>query len=273
MGARCADGAAETWSQHTDDHGQHYYFNATLGRSSWTHPRRDAFLQRYIALKVNRDYNVGGAEREALGQVLDGLLAEGGGGLEEARAALLDNVSLSAQLLAERALPPPTGASDGGDGGGGGGGAAAALDAVGALLQPLLADIEHLQNALRRAMVENADLEKRLQAGAVQLRLEEERRQQLAAQAHTRASLGLPRAKIGRRATPPHAPRGGATVPSAAAGSGGGYDATVRLVMSSEWTLFEGPEPACVLALPRLAACLVPPVLPPFTPIRPLLLH
>eukprot|EP01048_Picozoa_sp_COSAG05_P011549 COSAG05_NODE_1095_length_5901_cov_26.506205_1_plen_304_part_00 len=228
----------EAWTEHRKD-GRTFYFNSAQGRSSWTHPRRDAFLQRYIGLKINRDYE--GGDLTTLKECLDGLARDGG--LDSRRETLMSNVSLSSQLLSEfddrKADYAEVGVKHG--------------DLLGAsqgLLRSLLADIDQLKQALRRGAVENKELEMQLETNNVLIRLERERRDALAAQVQAQSGRQTRQAKIGR--VRPTAPR-----PSADELLTAG--ATVRFSMSPTWSLFEGATPSTATQEKAAAAAAVAP--------------
>ena len=213
----------EAWTEHEKD-GRTFYFNSTQGRSSWAHPRRDAFLQRYIGMKINRDYN--DSDLAPLKDCLDGLARTGE--LDARRETLMANVSLSSQLLsdfddrkaeyAEVDLKHEDllGASQG-------------------LLQSLLNDIEQLKQALRRQAADNLELEQKVETNNILLRLERQRRDALEAQLQAKVGMQTRQAKIGR-VRRPIAPKPSSEELLAAG-------ATVRLALSPLWPLFGGGAP------------------------------
>ena len=203
------------WREHRDARGQAFFHCAALGRSSWTHPRRDAFLQRYIALKIDREL-----DERARPQLAAALARVAGGGAAEAeRELLLGGAALSAELLAALDTAGP-GVQHG-----------ALLQACQLLAQPVVNDLDHLRSALRRGVAQNEELERQLEARRLELEALEHRNRAAKTQLTERNAgrLPSPRCRIGRVRRPDGMLAGAA--PAAAE--------AVELTLSESLTLLE----------------------------------
>ena len=223
------------WRECWDEHGAKFYHSATLGRSSWTHPRRDAFLQRYVTLKAAREL-----DEHARPELSVCLARISGGGEFEAEAEqLLAFGALAAQLLASLDITTEPHASAVRDFGTPG-----LLKCCQALLQPVVADMAVLKPALRRAAAENEDLANKLEGRRAQLEVLEQRQRTVKAQLSELRS-----ASVAAAGAPPSAPVGigrrawkGSL--GAAPAVADGTTTAVTLSLSTPLTLFEGEEPA-----------------------------
>ena len=226
--------AAAAWRECWDEHGAKFYHSAALGRSSWTHPRRDAFLQRYVTLKCAREL-----DEAAWPQVVDCINRIAAGGAVEAESEQL--VAFGA--LAGQLVSAPDAATEP---------AAALLRVCQTLLQPLMDDMSHLRPALHRAAAENEDLARRLEARRVQLEVLEQRQRTIKAEIRQRqqaAAAGAPpvrRGPIGRRAWTVDSPA------ESSSATGPLSSVTVELSLSKPLPLL-GPPPSASSSLAEWA--------------------
>ena len=226
------------WRECWDERGEKFYHSPALGRSSWSHPRRDAFLQRYIALKVARELDE--AARPHIVACLDRITT--GSAVQGESEKLLAFGAQAAQLAANIDVDT----ADAGPAF-----SATLLQVCQTLLQPLMDDMSQLRPALHRAAAENEDLARRLESRRVQLEVVEQRQRSIKARLRERqqaATCVTPhnhRRPIGRRPWPigTLATAAEDTVPPATAGPGVAPDEPIAAQLSLSKALLLFPDP------------------------------
>ena len=228
------------WRECWDERGEKFYHSPAFGRSSWSHPRRDAFLQRYITLKAARELDE--AARPHVVACLDRITT--GSAVEGEREQLLAFGAQAAQLAANVDVGKETYADPVSS--------AALLQVCQTLLQPLMDDMSQLRPALHRAAAENEDLARRLESRRVQLEVVEQRQRSIKARLRERqqvATCATPpnhRRPIGRRPwrIGTRAAAAEDTVPPAPAELGVAPEESITAVLSLSKALFLFPDPA-----------------------------
>jgi hypothetical protein len=213
-----------------------------LGRSSWTHPRRDAFLQRYITLKAARELDE--AARTQVVACIDRMIA--GSAVEAEREQLLAFGAQAAQLASDVDVTSEVYAEPGAS--------AALLQVCQTLLQPLMDDMSQLRPALQRAAAENEDLARRLESRRVQLEVLEQRQRSIKAKIRQRQQVAacktppIDRRPIGRRPWPISAPAAAASPGTAELETAHGHSLTAELSLSKALLLFPVPASSSSLS-------------------------